>query len=280
MNSRSFVITNNNSNMLLPKPFLFELAMEEYIIEHPEVLTLSKDYVSPKIEGYEIAKRNRRYDIVARYDNADTIAIIETKKGILDQQALTQLIEYLTRDANSLNPLIADNKIGILIGTNIDNSIISSIENSSNLFAIVINRYNSDINETIHTMIYSPNNAPRRDYTKYTLTSKTGDKYPNLGKSRLAYEIIHTYLKDNKCTLRELQKTFPKTLANRGEKSNMPIIRENKLKPGDRLFVRYFKEPLRCSDKEIIVCNQWGIGNIDGMINKAKELGMQITTQN
>lgn len=280
MSSRSFIITNQDCKMLLPNPFLFELAMEEYIIEHIDVLTLSEDYISPQLEGYEVAKKKKRYDIVVRYDSADTIAIVEIKKGKLDQKAYNQLLTYMAIDAKSPNPLIADNKIGVLVGTEIDSALIPIVMASPNIYAVVLNRYDSGKDETIHTTIFTPSTAPQRDYTRYTLKTKLGKMLSNLGKSRLVLEIIRAYIEETNCTLTNLQKQFPKKLANRGKGSKMPIIREQALTPADALYVRYFKEPLYCENKPIYVCNQWGKGNIQQMINKAQnDLGMTITIQ-
>ena len=279
MSSRSFIITNQDCKMLLPNPFLFELAMEEYIIEHIDVLTLSEDYISPQLEGYEVAKKKKRYDIVVRYDSAETIAIVEIKKGKLDKKAYNQLLTYMAIDAKSPNPLIADNKIGVLVGTEIDSALIPIVTNSKNIYAVVLNRYDSDKDETIHTTIFTPSTAPQRDYTRYTLKTKLGKTLSNFGKSRLILEIIRAYIEDTNCTLKDLMKQFPKELANRGKNSKMPIVREKTLTPEDALYVRYFKEPLYCENKAIYICNQWGKGNIQGMIDKAKDLGMTITIQ-
>lgn len=279
MDHRSYRIVNKNCRMLLPNPFLFELAMEEYIIEHPDVLTLSKEYTSPVIEDYEIAKTHKRYDIVARYEDSNTLAIIETKKGKLDMSAINQLKSYLAEDRK--DPLVADKKIGVLVGTEIDSRTIENIEKSTNLFAIVLNRYNQDIDEIIHTTIYSPKKSIKRNYTKYTLTTKDNRVYTNLGKCRLVLEIIRAFIEEHPISLSELQREFPANLANRGKNSKMLIVRDSVfLDEEENLRVRYFKETLHCSDSEIVVCNQWGKSNINKMIRKATDLGMTITIQN
>ena len=279
MSSRTFLITNQDCKMLLPNPFLFELAMEEYIIEHPDILTLSEEYVSPQIGGYEVANKKKRYDIVVRYDSAETIAIVEIKKGKLDKKAYNQLFQYMELEAKSSTPLVADNKIGILVGTEIDSALIPIVMNSKNIYAVVLNRYDYDKYETIHTTIFTPKTMLHRDYTRYTLTTKSGKTLSNLGKSRLVLEIIRAYIEETYCTLTDLQEQFPQKLANRGKNSKMPIIREQALTPADASYVRYFKEPLYCENKAIYICNQWGKGNIQGMIDKAKDLGMTITIQ-
>ena len=62
--------------------------------------------------------------------------------------------------------------------------------------------------------------------------------------------------------------------------AKLQIIIKNDLGEDDKLRIRYFKDALTCADGEILICNQWGIGNIQGMIDKAKELGMKVTSLN
>ena len=66
MNEKVFLINNQSAERLNQKPFLFELALEEYLIEHPEIFFLSSELSKPTIAGYEVAKNRKRYDIVVR----------------------------------------------------------------------------------------------------------------------------------------------------------------------------------------------------------------------
>lgn len=64
-----------------------------------------------------------------------------------------------------------------------------------------------------------------------------------------------------------MQETFD-NIINKGE---LKFVRENNLPVYDKRRIRYFKEPLQCSDCKVIVCNQWGEGNIDKMIKRTTE---------
>ncbi len=269
--SRAYHIYNHLVMPLDYKPFVLEHAMEEYIIEHPEILNLSDEYSSPIIDGKEVTRGKSRYDIVAKYKN-DAFAIIEVKKGVIDQDALDQLKKYLVSEDNTIE---ADEVLGVLVGSEIDSSIINTIEQSNNLYAIVLNRYYANDKESVHTVIYSPTNASR-NYDKYTLIDLQGKMISNIGKGRLMYHIIRSYIEDAKPTYAKLKAEFPSKLAGRGVRSNMPIVRENTLKPCDKMYIRYYKEELQCIDRYIVVCNQWGIGNIESMIEKAQSMGMKI----
>lgn len=276
MEEKVFLIKNQSAERLNQKPFLFELALEEYLIEHPEIFFLSSELSKPTIAGYEVAKNSKRYDIVVRYDDSDVIAIFEAKKGILDSKAIVQVRDYMKQYGESMD---SETLIGGLIGTNIDSNTISEIEKSEDLFAIVINRYDANDKECIHTQIYSPRNKIVKDYKKYNLIDTNGMTYTNLGKGRLVYQIIKSYLELKPCTIAELQKVFPNSLMKKN-KTMYDLVRKNNISPNDKEYSRYFHEPMQCIDGEVLICSQWGIGNIQGMIDKAKKLGMKVTSLN
>ena len=124
MNEKVFLINNQSAERLNQKPFLFELALEEYLIEHPEIFFLSSELSKPTIAGYEVAKNRKRYDIVVRYDDSDVIAIFEAKKGMLDSKAIVQVRDYMRQYGESME---SETLIGGLIGTSIDSKTISEI---------------------------------------------------------------------------------------------------------------------------------------------------------
>lgn len=273
MKKRIFNIQNHSCSQLQENPFLFEIAMEEYVIEHPEILWLSDDLSSPSVIGHEIAKERKRYDIVAQY--GDTTAVVEAKKGVLDKAALEQLLMYLELD-NGLEEPFEGNVIGILLGTSINSEIIQQVEKSTNLYAIVLSRFDAGNLESISTTIYEPKTS-NRDLTKYTLTDLQGNTIRNLGKGTLVYEIIRSYIEENpQINLPDLQKEFPKSSVGRRAKSSQEIVRRNDLSEDDNLYIRYFKKPLVCADGEFLVSNQWGIRNIQPMIDIAIKIGMTI----
>jgi len=270
-----YKVVNHSTTQLQPLPFIFELAMEEYILEHPDVLCLDANQEPPIICDYEftIAKGNKRYDLVVNYDD-DMMAIVEIKRGIIDQNAYSQLLHYLEKNDQLEEPMAPI--IGVLVGTEIENDIISKIESSKNLYAIVMNRFDTNDIEAITTEVYRPNTITARNYRKYTLIDLQGRKIESLGKGRLVYYIIKSYIESYDPSFEELQKEFPKSLAKRGLNSRQEIVRKNIFEVEDPWRVRYFKEPIWCSDGEIVISNQWGIGNIDEIIKKAIELGMNI----
>ena len=274
MERKSFIINNLQSKRLDPHPFLFELSMEEYIVEHPELLYLSEELGDAIINDCEMAKKYKRYDIVASYDNVNVTAIIETKKGLLDANALIQLQKYINLDEEDEQPLVADYKIGILVGTDIDKTIIPKIEKSNNLYAIVINRFDNGGDETVQTEIYSPSKTRKKDHTKYELKDLFGNWITNLNKRRLAQAIVRAYLeKNSNCTIKGLTKVFPN---NRTAKNKLLLIRDARESLDKNLVSRYFPEKLSCADGDIYLCNQWGIRNISDMIEIAQKLGMEI----
>lgn len=267
MEKKVFIINNLSTERLDQKSFLFELAMEEYLIEHPEIFYLSPELSKPTIAGYEVAKKGKRYDIVIRYDDSDTIAIFEAKKGVLDLGAIKQVRSYMAQyGINSESETI----IGGLIGTEIDPKIIIEIEKSKDIFAIIINRYDSNGKECIHTQIYSPKIKIVKDYKKYKLIDANGFIYTDLGKGRLVYQIIKSYLETTPCTIAELQKVFPNSLMKKNN-TIYDLVRENNLTPDDKEYSRYFHEPLQCIDGEVLICSQWGIGNVDKIITYTKQ---------
>ena len=88
-----------NGEDLINSDFSRELFMESYLIENSNVLALdADDFSSVEILGCEFSieggrtdkNTDGRIDILANYGE-DYTAIIELKKGILNDMALTQL---------------------------------------------------------------------------------------------------------------------------------------------------------------------------------------------
>ena len=257
------------------EPFRFEHALQEYILLHPEFLRLSDQMHEPEITFYEKRSQEFRYDLVINYTDSDDTAIVELKKEEIDNDAICQIQKYLAAE-KELEP-----DFGILLGTSITKQAQDKIEKSKNLYAIVLNRFDFGEIENVSTIIYAPKETVK-DYTKYTLYNpSTNSSITNLSKGKLVYEIIKEYVSSHPLkTIEELQKEFPIELANRGPEAKLQIVIKNDLGEDDKLRIRYFKDPLTCADGEILICNQWGIGNIQGMIDKAKELGMKVTSLN
>jgi len=149
--------------------------------------------------------------------------------------------------------------------SSIDN-IIKNIDisyKSSNNQQIIFDKKLQNTNDT--------DEPHSNDNTRYNFM---GNIY---GKSRLVLAIIEDYIQHhNDCTLENLKTIFPKKLQgalgviDTFESAN-EIYKRTKHK---RHFLNN-KITLR-SGQEIVVCTQWGIGNINEFINKAKELGFDI----
>lgn len=110
-----------------------------------------------------------------------------------------------------------------------------------------------------------------KDFSKYQFN---GDEF---GKGRLVLEVVTHYCKNNNVIdIADLQNKFPATLQPRFDVV-MPL---SELKNNPSLMIRYFRNDnqiiaLNNGDK-LVVCNQWGVGNIDNFISRAKELGYVI----
>ena len=80
-----FVYKNGEAVALRPKPFCFELAMEGYIADNPQILSnYQLDLTNPEVKALELPLDSKhRIDIMMQYAN-DTSAIIELKNIILN----------------------------------------------------------------------------------------------------------------------------------------------------------------------------------------------------
>jgi hypothetical protein len=271
METMLFSVINQMVKPMKKVPFLYEHALQEYILLRPELLTLSDDMKDIEILWAEKATVGSRYDLVISYKDADMQMIAEIKKGEIDMKAYGQICKYLS------NEEYADRnsdkfQYGLLIGTSISTDVIKEIESSSNLYAIVISRFDDNNVENISTVIYKPLHV-NRDYTKYTLTDLQGNVKSNLGKGKLAYEIIRSYVQSQiNPTCQQIQREFQEVL----QRGSLKIVIDNKSQLSDKLQVRYFKTPIVHNNLEILVCNQWGITNIQNIIKIAKKMGMII----
>ena len=96
------------------------------------------------------------------------------------------------------------------------------------------------------------------------------------GKSRLVLAVINDYIRNHEnCTLESLKTIFPKRLqgslgvVDTFENAN-EIYRSTKHK---RHFIHECDRIVLNNGQQIVVCTQWGIGNINQFINKAREIG-------
>jgi len=116
--------------------------------------------------------------------------------------------------------------------------------------------------------------ARQKDYTKYNFGGEA------LAKSRLVLAVVRAYLQDKpKTTFEELKAAFPDSLQGSwGVFAPQEKGREIIKRTGYR---RYFPEEedtlLTGDQKKIVVCNEWALSNIGKFIERARELGFQIS---
>ena len=124
------------------------------------------------------------------------------------------------------------------------------------------------------TIILPPVNPPiinvgdssTMDYSKYIFNGK------EYGKGRLVLAVVKAYVQDNpSITYTQLKTIFYDKI--QGSTGVVATIEEAKSKRKDFTKRYYVEEPIFLDQKQILVCTQWGIGNIDNFIDKAKNLG-------
>lgn len=271
-------------------PFSRELAMEAYLIENESVLNLESDgFDDVSIVESEVmlvnGRRNNdgRIDILAKYGE-EYIAIIELKKGMLTEQHLHQLEDYLNEKDQILNKFpniwdysIGDNPkwIGVMVGETIDPDLMIKIRkgyyfnNEIPIAALTLNRYRGkDDNVYVVTDTYFVEKVTGRDFTKYEFKDIT------YSKNRLVLAIIKDYVSKNPdISFSGLEKIFPQTLQGR-ETFTTETIAKNKR--DRRNFIKP-EELIILSDTVIAVSTQWGKGNIERFIKHVtKELKYKI----
>jgi hypothetical protein len=107
-----------------------------------------------------------------------------------------------------------------------------------------------------------------KDYTKYGIEGVA----ENLGKSRLALAIIEDYVTKNSVDFEMLHAAFP-------DKCQGGIHGVFRKKEDVKDAKRYYMgNPISLIDSTtIVVTNQWGIDNIQGLITSANKVGYEIT---
>ena len=115
-------------------------------------------------------------------------------------------------------------------------------------------------------------NPNTRDKTKYLLG---GAKY---GKNRLALAIVKEYLRRSPSISADvLMAIFDKSL--QGSLGVIRTLEDAKESYAD-YEKRFFCKPneiIRTRNKECVVCSQWGVSNINNIIIRARELGINVT---
>jgi hypothetical protein len=284
-----------NDVQLQAFPFKRELSMEAYLIENEGVLALDRDtFADVEIVEAELTlKQGRRsqdtdgrIDILATYSQ-EHIAIVELKLGELKDIHLIQLEDYLAKKESILiqypdivpSETVSPKWIGVLVGSSIDSSLASKITNGYQttdgipIAALTIQRFRSkDGNIYIATDTYFKNISSQRDFAKYEFNRMT------LGKSRLVLEIIKSYVANNPNTsYSELEALFPRKL--QGTRGVFATVDKAQMEKGRRNFLKP-EEIIQLSDCQVAVSTQWGIRNINNLIDKARSIGYDITLSN
>lgn len=285
-------LTANNIE-IKPYPFLKELAMEAYLIENPEVLTLDNDnFTDVEVLDEEIAlkkgrrDRDGRIDILASY-GADYLSIIELKKKEINTESLDQLKGYLDQRDRILEEGKGDyweneeppKWIGILVGTSISRSLQDMLEqglkhNDIPIAGIVLNRFRTAennimvVSETYFSFKYS-----EKDQSKFSF----GDGVYN--KGRLVHAVIQKFVDDNSAvTYSKLLDAFPNHL--QGSQGVFRTLSKAEQIYQDTGRKRHYIKPSEViilgDGEKIATSTQWGSGNINGFIDKARELGFEI----
>lgn len=109
------------------------------------------------------------------------------------------------------------------------------------------------------------------DNTKYRFDNQ------EYGKGRLVLACISSMVSGNEITFGSLKEQLASVPFN-GDVIIDKASYENKLESSPDTERRYFiNDPLTAADEAVFyVSNQWGVGNIDGFIDKARELGKEI----
>lgn len=295
-------------------PFLGELIMEAFLIENPKALNLgAKEFEEAKILGHQIPlekgskKKDGRIDILAAYGNR--MAIIELKKGQVDEKAKTQLEEYLQNCSKleshkieepwlkqielaenstildyckSINKNIEEIEwIGVLAGTSIDPNLALelregqgySFQNDDSEYqigAITIKRYLGEKNR-IYTITDSffPEKVSTRDYSKYSIVVNGDIKHKNLSKRHLALKLVQLFVKQPGKENITVNELIKNIFPN-ALQGTRTISPYEEAKDG-----RAFKAPqyvIKLADGNVCVSNQWSKENIPRMITRAEKL--------
>ena len=285
-----------NEEQLKKFPFKRELSMESYLVENEGVLALDNDsYSDVTIVQEELTlKQGRlskdtdgRIDILATYSN-EYIGVIELKLGELNEIHLIQLEDYLIQKKQILEqyPDILDKKIspepkwvGVLVGTSIHPELANKMNNGYTtecgvpIAALSVQRFKgSNGGVYVTTDVFFKNSNSMKDTTNYTFNGS------NHGKGRLALAILKKFVEDNpQTTYSELEHVFHKSLqGSSGVFSSQHEAEEVFSSTSRRRHFLNSEELISLSDTTIAISSQWGAGNIDNLISKAKELGYVI----
>lgn len=285
-----------NSIKLENFEFFRELAMQAYLIENQEIITLDDDDLSqfeildievPIPEGRKKKNTDGRIDLFGKFTE-NTFGLIEIKNGILNKDHLSQLEDYLSvrnkLQIEGENINIDSNWIGLLIGTDIETELANQISNGLALddlkipvAAIILKRFRgNDGSVFVLSEVYFKNTSRNFDRSKYKFKNS-----PRLGKGRLVLNIIKDYVQQNPMiSFSELKSKFPdKIQGSHGVFHTYSSALEIKERSGHKRHFLGEDEKIILADQEIAVSTQWGVRNIDNFIENASKYGYKVVKE-
>jgi hypothetical protein len=286
-----------NAVQLDPFPFKRELSMAAYVVENEGVLALDSETLSnvEVVETELSLKQGRhsrntdgRIDLLVTYSQ-EVLGVIELKLGQLTSDHLAQLEDYLKeRDQilkacpDALSPEAAGNPkwIGVLVGSSIDPELAKKLiaghiaHDSIPIAALTIQRYLSADNQVyVVTDTYFGGFGSAKDTSKYKFQGQV------LGKGRLVLEVVKRHVEANPAMgFQDLLAAFPaKCQGSWGVFAREDNARDIYARSGRSRHFLSQEDVIRLTDTTIAVCSQWGIGNIDKFVLRARELGYDIS---
>lgn len=280
-------ITANNIE-LKPYPFKKELAMEAYLIENEEILSLDdENFTDVIVLDAEIAlkkgrrDRDGRIDILSSY-GGEYLSIVELKLNEINQESLIQLESYLDQREQILEfgeywkEESAPKWIGILVGNSISAELQEKLTNGYKyldipIAAMTLNRYRSpDSNIFVVSDTYFKYNYTQKDYSKFVY------KEEEYNKRRLVNVVVKDFVEDNPTiTFAQLRERFPKYLQGSFGVFDKLSTAEEIYEKWDRK--RHYIKPSETinlmGEVTIATCTQWGVDNISKFIKNANKLG-------
>jgi hypothetical protein len=284
-----------NSIKIAAYPFMKELAMEAYLMENEEILSLDNSSFSDVTVldaeislkgGGRATKSDGRLDLLAMYGN-EYLAIVELKINQINLDTLKQLESYL----DQANQIIEKYKyweeeidpkwVGVMIGDSICPELQKKIAEGYVFKGIPIaaktmRRFRSEKGE-----IFVITDTYFKDQTNSKNLDKLLFKEKLFTKGRLVHAVIKDYVENNpSITYATLERAFPINLQGsqgcfRSYEDAMSAIvngrKRNFIKP---------EELIQLSNEIIAISSQWGIRNIPKFISNAKKLGYKISWNN
>jgi len=129
-----------------------------------------------------------------------------------------------------------------------------------------------DSYEGVVTRSSSTATGVQRDKTKYRFNNHL------YGKGRLVLAVVKKYASDHPGTTFDgLANVFPATV--QGPIGVFNLFDSVQEKYSDKQHKRHFVKPdeiIKLADSEVVVCTEWGIGNINDFLRLVKEIGYEV----